>query len=70
MTPIFFISCFNSDIDKDLSPLSGYKYLAMGDSYTQGEGVCDSCSFPKQFEGKGISQKQILNFLIYFLTDS
>ena len=48
LIPIFFISCSNSDIDKDLSPISGYKYLAMGDSYTQGEGVCDSCSFPKQ----------------------
>src|SRR5690606_27376431 len=24
------------------------KYLALGDSYTQGESVCESCSFPMQ----------------------
>ena len=48
LIPIFFISCFNSDNNIDLPPVSGYKYLAMGDSYTFGEGVCDACSFPNQ----------------------
>ena len=45
---IFFITCFNSDIDKDFPQISNYKYLAMGDSYTYGQGVCDTCSFPNQ----------------------
>ena len=29
---------------------SDYKYLALGDSYTIGESVCDSCRFPEQLK--------------------
>lgn len=30
------------------SERKAYNYLALGDSYTIGESVCDNCSFPKQ----------------------
>ncbi|PVW14185.1 SGNH/GDSL hydrolase family protein [Marixanthomonas spongiae] len=32
---------------------SNYKYLALGDSYTIGESVCDTCRFPEQLK-KGL----------------
>ena len=32
------------------STTSDYKYLALGDSYTIGESVCDSCRFPEQLK--------------------
>lgn len=35
---------------KDNDSISGYKYLALGDSYTIGESVCDTCRFPEQLK--------------------
>ncbi|TWO33708.1 SGNH/GDSL hydrolase family protein [Seonamhaeicola sediminis] len=31
---------------------SNFKLLSLGDSYTIGEGVCDTCSFPEQLKDK------------------
>lgn len=31
---------------------TNFKLLALGDSYTIGEGVCDTCSFPEQLKDK------------------
>lgn len=44
---LIIVSC---GFPKDNNPSEkiSYKYLALGDSYTVGESVCDSCSFPKQ----------------------
>ncbi len=41
------ISCGFSK-KKNSSEKSTYKYLALGDSYTIGESVCDNCNYPKQ----------------------
>ncbi|RFN59409.1 SGNH/GDSL hydrolase family protein [Marixanthomonas ophiurae] len=35
---------------KDKDSTSDYKYLALGDSYTIGESVCDTCRFPEQLK--------------------
>ncbi len=34
--------------EQPVSEKTAYKYLALGDSYTIGESVCDSCNYPKQ----------------------
>ncbi len=44
----FFISLFYACDDNESSQIFKYKYLALGDSYTYGEGVCESCAFPVQ----------------------
>lgn len=41
------ISCRLSKKDNS-SEKTAYKYLALGDSYTIGESVCNDCNFPKQ----------------------
>ena len=45
---------------------NSFNYLALGDSYTKGQNVCDSCGFPKQLKvvieeksGKKVNLKQI-----------
>jgi len=35
---------------KATNSTSDYKYLALGDSYTIGESVCDTCRFPEQLK--------------------
>ena len=55
---LFFVSC---SVDNDVyqqtqtsPPIQGkaYTYLALGDSYTIGESVCETCSFPAQLSKK------------------
>jgi acyl-CoA thioesterase I len=41
------ISCGVSKT-QNISEETPYKYLALGDSYTIGESVCDDCNYPKQ----------------------
>lgn len=51
------ISCGVSKIN-NTSEKTTYKYLALGDSYTIGESVCNECNFPKQLTD---SLNQVLN---------
>lgn len=44
---ISIIGCSNSDITQSKKV---YKYLALGDSYTIGESVCETCKFPIQLK--------------------
>ena len=41
-------SCSNHDGNQSIDPPINIKYLALGDSYTIGESVCESCRFPEQ----------------------
>lgn len=46
-----FLNCsVQKGIVKDNDSTSDYKYLALGDSYTIGESVCDTCRFPEQLK--------------------
>jgi lysophospholipase L1-like esterase len=46
------ISCSDDETTTsiDTAPNRTLKYLALGDSYTKGEAVCDSCKFPSQLQ--------------------
>lgn len=50
------VSCLNCKDDESLQNFNTsleeptYKYLALGDSYTIGQSVCSSCSFPSQLK--------------------
>jgi acyl-CoA thioesterase I len=61
-----FFSCSSSDavIDEPIPP-KNYKYLALGDSYTIGQSVCETCRFPIQLQD---SIKKYMNFNDVFST--
>lgn len=45
----FFVGCKGASVPGSLDlERQTVKYLALGDSYTKGESVCESCSFPMQ----------------------
>ncbi|RXG22007.1 SGNH/GDSL hydrolase family protein [Leeuwenhoekiella aequorea] len=63
---LFIISCNNSKAtiaeSKTTDTAKRYNYLALGDSYTIGERVCESCRFPNQLKTRiESSQNSILN---------
>nr|AOE09085.1 lysophospholipase L1 and related esterases [uncultured bacterium] len=63
---LFTISCNNSKAtiteSKTTVKATRYNYLALGDSYTIGERVCESCRFPNQLKNRIESfQNCILN---------
>lgn len=48
---LFSISCTNSEESDDIIIVQkNYKYLALGDSYTIGQSVCETCRFPIQLQ--------------------
>lgn len=51
---VFFISysCSEDETNPSVNtdPIITLKYLALGDSYTKGEAVCDACKFPSQLQ--------------------
>ncbi len=48
---LFFVSC-SSDTNSSTENTEpkNYKYLALGDSYTIGQSVCETCRFPIQLQ--------------------
>lgn len=48
-TVLLLFSC-NADDNYPLSSLRNIKYLALGDSYTIGQSVCETCRFPIQLQ--------------------
>ena len=50
---ILFLNCSvqKNSVQKKKT-ISSYSYLALGDSYTIGESVCDTCRFPEQLKDK------------------
>lgn len=62
---IFFISSCVEDkkdvveISEEETKVINYKYLALGDSYTIGESVCESCRFPAQLKDSINSDERI-----------
>ena len=45
---LLFLSCSN-DSEQNTTP-KNYRYLALGDSYTIGQSVCETCRFPIQLQ--------------------
>lgn len=48
---LIFIGCSSSDVivEQNITP-KNYNYLALGDSYTIGQSVCETCRFPIQLQ--------------------
>ena len=57
------LSCNSTKQKADKIHSENFKYLALGDSYTIGESVCNNCNFPNQLstelENKGIKKESI-----------
>ena len=48
---IFFVSCSaDNNVIVNQSSSRNLKYLALGDSYTYGQSVCETCRFPEQLK--------------------
>jgi acyl-CoA thioesterase-1 len=48
---LFFESCSpDNDSSTEIIQPKNYKYLALGDSYTIGQSVCETCRFPLQLQ--------------------
>ncbi len=45
---LFLMGCSATKTPVDIEKDSTYSYLALGDSYTIGESVCETCNFPQQ----------------------
>lgn len=49
--PFLILSCSNDNlISENSNEPKNYKYLALGDSYTIGQSVCETCRFPIQLQ--------------------
>ncbi len=63
---LFFIFSIALSYNSIAQQSESFSYLALGDSYTKGEGVCDTCSFPKQLTAaieEGFNKKVKLNVI-------
>ena len=48
---LWFVSCSSdNDSNTEIIQPKNYKYLALGDSYTIGQSVCETCRFPIQLQ--------------------
>lgn len=50
ITAIVLEGCSTDNAAVQNQPAKNYKYLALGDSYTIGESVCETCRFPVQLK--------------------
>ena len=64
---IFFVGCSeNKDCCSDLPTSSprNFTYLALGDSYTIGESVCQTCRFPEQLKSAFVPVNAIIDITL------
>jgi len=65
-----FFSCSESSVNSTIienQPIIKINYLALGDSYTKGEAVCDNCKFPSQLKDSlknYINQNELVNLKV------